>query len=188
MVLVNLSRRQCDSPSLPRSAFRQLFVLTLALFALVGCRSASDGTWRGTTSDRIIELKAGSAFITEGNSTQAVPYEISGDKIVLKMPFMNAVLRRMPDGSLSGMGETLINVDDVTAALLGTYESSEGEYRLRLSAQGRAVYTRLGRSIVTSYTVNGDNITLNEGRLRIPIKRRPDGSLETPDAVLKKQS
>jgi len=159
-----------------------------ALLVLAGCHSSIDGTWRGTTSDRIIELRSGNAYITEGRSTQAVPYEISGDKIVLKMPFMNAVLRRMPDGALTGMGETLVKVDETTAALLGTYESTEGEYRLHLSAQGRAVYTRLGRSIVASYTIDGNSITLSQGTLRIPIKRRADGSLETPDAVLKKQS
>ncbi len=147
-----------------------------------------EGSYRGTTSDRIIEFKSGNAYISEGSSTQAVPYEVSGDKIVLKMPFMNTVLRCMPDGVLSGMGETLVKMDDATAALLGTYESSEGEYRLRLSAQGRAVYTRLGRPIITSYTVEGDKITLNQGAISIPVKRRSDGSLETPDAVLKKQS
>jgi hypothetical protein len=165
-----------------------MMAVLLPLLLIVACRSSSEGTYRGTISDRIIELKSGTAFITEGNSSQAVPYEVSGDKIVLKMPFMNTVLRRMPDGALAGMGETLIKVDESLATILGTYESVEGEYRLHLGAQGRATYTRLGRSFTASYTVMGDQITLNHDGTLIPIKRHSDGSLETPDAVLKKQS
>jgi hypothetical protein len=194
MVLRNLSRRQSDSSYgtlIPprRVTMPALFlIIPLLALAIFGCRSWPGGTYRSTTSDRVIEFKSGIAYITEGHSSQAIPYESDGDKIVLKLPFMNEVLRRMPDGALSGMGGTLVKIDDVTAILIGTYESSEGEYRLRLGAEGRAVYTRLGRSIDLSYTVDGNQITLNQGSIRIPVKRHPDGSLETPEAVMKKQS
>jgi hypothetical protein len=192
MVRANLSRRQCGSSCFTSKQKRRVqlpaLFATLPLILLLACRTSTDGTYRGTTSDRVIELKSGTAYITEGNSSQAVPYEVAGDRIVLKMPFMNTVLRKMPDGALAGMGETLIKIDESTAALLGTYESSEGEYRLRLSTQGRAVYTRLGRSFTATYTISGDQITLNRGDAVIPVKRRSDGSLETPDGVLKKQS
>jgi len=190
MVARNLSRRQFDSPAFIHRwlARLPLVAVLLPMLLIVACRSSAEGTYRGTISDRIIELKSGTAYITEGSSSQAVPYEVSGDKIVLKMPFMNSVLRRMPDGALTGMGETLIKVDETLATILGTYESVEGEYRLHLGAQGRATYTKLGRSYTASYTVKGDQITLNHDGILTPVKRHSDGSLETPDAVLKKQS
>jgi len=59
----------------------------------------------------MIEFRSGSAYITEGGSTQAVAYEVADDKVVLKMSYMSVALQRMPDGSLAGMGETLIKVD-----------------------------------------------------------------------------
>ncbi|MDE1175706.1 MAG: hypothetical protein PW789_03785 [Edaphobacter sp.] len=62
----------------------------------------------------MIEFRSGSAYITEGGSTQSVAYELADDKVVLKMPFMDVALQRMPDGSLSGMGETLVRVDKPT--------------------------------------------------------------------------
>jgi len=194
MVLRNLSRRQFDSSreesERQRHAIKPFLFLMIPLLALVifGCHSWFGGTYRSTTSDRIIEFKSGIAYITEGHSSQAIPYETSGDRIVLKLPFMNEVLRRMPDGALAGVGGTFVKIDDATAVLIGTYESSEGEYRLRLSAEGRAVYTRLGRSVDVSYTVDGNQITLNQGSIRIPVRCHPDGSLETPEAVLKKRS
>lgn len=90
----------------------QLFATMLSAFLLVcGCRSSNEGTYRGTLSNRVIEFRSGSAYITEDGSTQAIAYEVADDKIVLKMPFMNVALQRMPDGSLAGMGETLIKVD-----------------------------------------------------------------------------
>ena len=191
MVLRNLSRMQFDYDDEPsrRLTLRDLIVLA-PVFALLmlGCRSWAGGTYRSTTSDRVIEFRSGTAYITEGHSSQAVPYKTASDKIVLRLPFMDEVLRRMPDGALSGMGEILVRVDDATALLLGIYESREGEYRLQLETEGRAVYTRLGRSIEVSYTVSGNQITLNQGTIRIPVKLRPDGSLETPDAVLNKQT
>jgi|GEM_PF-3804690 len=186
IVLGNLSCRQFR---LRFSPLKFVFLLIGSLLpALLGCRTSINGTYRGETSSRVIEFRSASAYISEGGSTQAVPYEVSADRIVLKMPFMNIVLRRMPDGSLSGMGETMVRVEDIRGSLVGNYESSGGEYQLRLSAQGHAVYTRLGRSIDGSYSMEGNILTLHQGTIRISIERRPDGSLETPDAVLKKQS
>lgn len=174
---------------LPRRQLRFAHLPLLAVFwMLLGCHSAEEGLWRATTSERTIELRAGNAYITEGRSIQSVPYKVEGDKIVLHMPFLNTVLQRMPDGSLSGMGETLIRLDSTSAAWLGLYESRDGEYRLQLHPGGRAVYTRLGRSQAVTYKVDGNTLTLFEGSLRIKIRRRSDGSIETPDAVLNKQS
>ncbi len=162
----------------------------LALVALLGfgCHSSVEGVWHSTSSNRVVELRAGSAYITEGNSIQAVPYEVDGDKIVLKMPFLSAVLLRMPDGTLSGMGDTMVQMNKATAGWLGLYASRDGEDSLTLSAEGRAVYTHQGRSITLTYIVYGNKLTLFQGEERIPVTRRHDGSLETPDAVLHKQS
>jgi hypothetical protein len=93
-------------------ALPRLSVAILSAFLLLsGCGSSNEGVYRGTVSHRVIELRSGSAYITEGGSTQAVAYEVADDKVVLKMPFMNVALQRMPDGSLTGMGETLIKVN-----------------------------------------------------------------------------
>jgi hypothetical protein len=197
MVPRSLFRRQAGLPYKPVRRLRHVMLplasVSLFVLILLGCRSWSGGIYRSTSSERFIEFKSGTAYITDGNSSQAVAYKILGDKVILKLPFMNEVLRRMPDGALSGMGETLVHVDDATAVLIGAYESSDGGYRLRLGVQGRAVYTRLGISVDVNYTVDGDLITLNQitpdqNSIKIPVRRHPDGSLVTPDAVLKKRS
>jgi len=192
MVPVTLFRGQWQSRfAFSAKSLRFCIVLCWTLLAsliMSGCRVGTEEIYRGTTSDRMIELRSGTAYITEGTSTQAVHYQVEGDRLILNLPFMNSALRRMPDGSLSGMGERLVKIDSSTAALLGTYESAGGEYRLKLGAQGHAIYSRGGRSSIAIYTFAGDQITLKQGSLSIPVKRRPDGSLETPDAVLRKQN
>ncbi len=111
MVSVFLSASQrgaiCSACAPPRLSAA---ILGAFLF-LSGCRSSNDEIYRGTLSHRVIEFRSGSAYITEGGSTQAVAYEVADDKVVLKMPFMDVALQRMPDGSLTGMGETLIKVN-----------------------------------------------------------------------------
>jgi hypothetical protein len=160
----------------------------LAVLLASGCHSSVEGVWHGTSSNRVIELRAGSAYITEGNSIQAVPYEVDGDKIVLKMPFLSTVLLHMPDGTLSGMGETMVQLNANAARWLGIYTSRDGGYRLSLSAEGRAVYTQQGHSATLTYSVDGDKLILFQGETRISVTRQRDGSLATPDAVLHKQS
>ncbi len=175
--------------SVPLSRKQHYFAAAALLVPLLlaGCSPSLEGTWHGTDSDRMIELRSGKAYISEGRSTSAVPYEVTGDRVVLKTPFIDTVLRRTPDGALSGIGEKLVRVDDRIAQLLGTYESSHGEYRLRLDTQGRAVYIGPGYSGLATYTVKGADIVLTQGTRHILLKRRSDGSLETPDGVLRKQ-
>jgi hypothetical protein len=70
------------------------------------------GTYQGALSHRIVEFRTDTAYITEGGSTQAFAYKTKdNDTIVLEMPFTRIALRRMPDGSLSGMGESFIRID-----------------------------------------------------------------------------
>jgi hypothetical protein len=179
MVTGNLSRMQFRFAST---------LLALAMLQVAGCRSSVEGVWHGTSSNRTVELRSGSAYITEGHSTQAVPYEVDGDKVVLKMPFLSTVLLQMPDGTLSGMGETLVQMPKDRSGWLGLYASRDGGDRLVLNAEGHAVYTHRGRSMELTYTVHENKLTLLQGEMRIPITRQPDGSLATPDAVLHKQS
>lgn len=190
MVTVPLSSEQHVSLSKFRGAWlRPAAAACMATsFLVAGCRNSGEEIYHSTVSDRMIELRSGTAYVTEGSSTQAVHYELEDDKVVLHFPFMNTALRRMPDGSLSGMGEVLVKIDATTAALLGTYESAGGDYRLRLEMRGQAVYTRFGQPEVATYTFSGDQITLQQGSHSIPVRRRADGSLETADAVLQKLS
>ena len=174
--------------TLSRVQFCHAFAVLCAALCATGCRPSVEGVWHGTSSNRILELRSGSAYITEGNSTQAVPYEVDGDKVVLKMPFLSTVLLRMPDGTLTGMGETMVQMPRDKSGWLGLYESRDGVDRLALKADGRAVYTHQGRSVELPYTIHENKLTLLQGELRIPITRQPDGSLATPDAVLHKQS
>jgi hypothetical protein len=111
MVSVSLSERQCRAICSTCAPSRLSAAIMSALLCLSGCRSSNEGIYRGTLTHRVVELRSGSAYITEDGSTQAVAYEVADDKVVLKMPFMNVALQRMPDGSLAGMGETLIKVN-----------------------------------------------------------------------------
>ncbi len=122
MVIRWLSRRQTNSSPLLTTGVRHWVGKSLALrfcilfvaTMLSGCHSWPGGTFHGPVTGRVIEFKSGTAYITEGQagqSTQAVTYEVGGDKVVLQLPFTKEVLRRMPDGTLLGMGETLVQVD-----------------------------------------------------------------------------
>ena len=42
----------------------------------------------------------------------------------------------LPDGALSGMGETLLHVEESTAAVRGIYAGEEGNYRRCLPSDG----------------------------------------------------
>lgn len=114
MVPAFLSGRQSGWLGFSSAPSGVVVAILSGLLLLSGCRSSNVGTYRGTVSHRVIEFRSGSAYITEGGSTQAVAYELADDKVVLKMPFMDVALQRMPDGSLSGMGETLVRVDKPT--------------------------------------------------------------------------
>jgi hypothetical protein len=135
-------------------------VLTaLACFALTlsGCRSWPSGSYRGSVTGRVIEFQAGIAYITEGRSTQAISYDVDGEKVILNLPFTNEVLHRLPDGTLSGMGETLLHIEGSAAKVRGIYASEEDKYTLPLSTRRTAVCTCLERSTKLTCT-NRDDI------------------------------
>ncbi|SDE82188.1 hypothetical protein [Terriglobus roseus] len=97
-------------PSVQR--FLRGFITALASSLLLACHAKLNESYRGTLSNRVIEFRSNMAYITEGGSTQAFAYRTEdNDTIVLQMPFTNVALRRMPDGSLYGMGENLVRVE-----------------------------------------------------------------------------
>lgn len=96
----------------PVQRFLGCLAAALASSLLFACHTRPNESYRGTLSNRVIEFRSNMAYITEGGSTQAFAYRTEGsDTIVLQMPFTNVALRRMPDGSLSGMGESLVRVE-----------------------------------------------------------------------------
>jgi hypothetical protein len=175
-------------PLLCRRQSKSAMWTTLLSILLCGCHSWPGGIYRSPLTDRVIEFKSGTAYITEGRSTQAIAYVVKGDRVVLQLPFTNEVLQRMPDGTLSGMGERLVKFDPATSALMGTYTSKDGEYALRFSTSDTAIYTSLGRPVNVTFTVHGNRIILQHGETQILVIRHPDGSLETPSAILRKDS
>jgi hypothetical protein len=133
MVIRLLSHRQIQSS---RSISAVLTAIACFALGLHGCRSWPSGSYRGSITGRIFEFQSGIAYITEGHSTQAISYDVDGEKVILNLPFTNEVLRRLPDGALSGMGETLLHVEESTAAVRGIYAGEEGNYRRCLPSDG----------------------------------------------------
>jgi hypothetical protein len=85
--------------------YRSILPMVTITLGLVGC--GFSGTFQDDQGMVTVTFKSGKATLNLGNSTETLPYEEKGDKILVHTKMGDMVFTKNSDGSLSANGGTL---------------------------------------------------------------------------------